>query len=149
MAWRTIAYWAVIMGPQTISPSQPPRGDCRLSRWSRARSHAAGALEVLLPLANGELLEEGDGGIEVGHGQRVMRLVRLLLGLHRLAVLPEQGRDEQPVGGAEQRRHERARDGHARERHPQRLEVEEKVRPRGALVDRQVEGPVRDPAGRE
>ena len=73
-----------------------------------------------------------------------MRLGRLLLGLHRRAVLPEQGRDEQPVGDAEQRRHERARDAHARERHTQRLEVEQKEGPRGALVDRQEEAPVLD-----
>ena len=66
--------------------------------------------QVLLPLADGQLLELVDGGVELGNRRVVVALVAELLGLDGGPVLHQQRLHEDPVGDLEHRGHQPARD---------------------------------------
>src|SRR5262245_8217050 len=161
-----MTYWALIIGHQTISPSQSPRGDWSASRWSTARSRATPMStasgrtgrrrdggrrarcwvrrlrQVLLPLPDGELLEETDGRIQLRDRLVEVGLPRGLLRLDGDTVLAQERPDEDPVRDAEHEAQQPRGDAQRQQRNLERLEVEEEKGPCRPLVDGEEEAPV-------
>src|SRR5438067_2183339 len=100
--------------------------------------------EVFFPFANSQLLKEIHRWIEFSKGCIEMNVVSLLFSLDSEAILTQKGLNGNRVCNLEQRRHEPLGNAQRRERDLERIEVKEKKRAAGALIDGKHEAPVFD-----
>src|SRR6516165_10579713 len=143
--------WPVFIGQWSVVS-----GRSIADNWRRATGHwplATGywrpcttARQVFLPFPDRQLLELPDHRVDFDHRRIEMGFKGLLLGFHRPAILLQQWPNQKMPGQHEERLHQPAWQAQARERDPEGIEVKNKKRPAGALVDGQQEAPVLDPA---